>query len=103
MAKQFSFQFMSQTQSLYLQFNFPFKFSRHLIRGFPFLRKIQTSKLEILIKTIKKMFTQHPIVALAFTAALSRNFDETIVERKIMPDGILPAFLFLIPKVREIF
>lgn len=38
---------------------------------------------------------QHPVVSFARIVVMSRNFDETLIETQVVPDGVLPALSVL--------
>lgn len=44
---------------------------------------------------------QHPVIPFSRVVVMSGNFDETLVEREVVPDGILPA-LFVVLVVRKV-
>ena len=43
-------------------------------------------------------WVERPIIPLSLSSALSRHFDEAFVERQIVADRVLPAFLVLLVK-----
>ena len=44
---------------------------------------------------------QHPIIPLSRVVIVARHFDEALVQREIVTDGVLPA-LPVVPVIREI-
>lgn len=57
--------------------------------------------IEVNISRWTQYLTERPEVAFPLAATLSGHFDEALVQRQIVPDGVLPS-LFVLLEVREL-
>ena len=49
-----------------------------------------------LFEHVLALWVERPVISLAFSSALPWHLDETLVQRQIVTNGILPAFLVLL-------
>ena len=51
-----------------------------------------------LFEHVLALRVERPVISLALSSALSRHFDEALVERQVVTNRILPPFLVLLVK-----
>ena len=51
-----------------------------------------------LFEHVLALRVERPVISLALSSALSRDFDEALVERQVVTNRILPPFLVLLVK-----
>lgn len=62
----------------------------NVVRGRP-LVSLPASQKATVVEHVFRERVQGPIIALSRIAGLARNLDEAIVERQVVPDGVLPG------------
>lgn len=68
---------------------------QYIVRRWPFVA-LPASQKATVVEHIFRQRIQGPVIAFSRVSRLPRNLDEAIVERQIVPDGVLPGGKFVV-------